>query len=429
MKKTITYIFYCPIKILYILTLFLSFALTNSCSKPDNSANTRLPPVTVYDAQVTILGAENKQVIKGFGCATVFNPPGTSALTSAEFDRLFGKENGQAGLNFLRIRVAAVDAWRNTELTYAKEVIKRGGKIMACPWSPPAKFKTNNSLIGGKLIPDSAAAYAKYLNDFALFMEANGAPLYAISVQNEPDWDPSYESCVWTAIEMKDFLKNHGAQISATRLMAADLVNNNQTYINTILADDAALANLDIFSTHIYGGGIVDNPSARSQGKEVWMTEHLDTSTNYVANLNTAAEIHNCLTNANFNAYFMWYGKRFYGAIGQDGLVTKRGYFVSQFSRFIHEGAIRPGTITNSKSEVLVSAYKNGTNKVVVVVNTGTGEINQKVIFKDLVPGKFTPYITSQSKNAEQAIQISSATDNSFTYSIPPLSVVTFVEQ
>ena len=329
--------------------------------------------------------------------------PEQRALTSAEFDRLFGKGNGQVGFTYLRIRVAADDAWRNTELNYAKEVIKRGGKIIACPWSPPAKFKTNNSLIGGKLIPDSAAAYAKYLNDFALYMEANGAPLYAISVQNEPDWDPSYESCVWTANEMRDFLKNHGAQISATRLMAADLVNNNQTYINTIMADDAAIANLDIFSTHIYGGGIVDNPTARTKGKEVWMTEHLDTSTNHVANLNTAAEIHNCLTTANFNAYFMWYGKRFYSAIGQDGIVTKRGYFVSQFSRFIQEGAIRLGTITNSRSEVLVSAYKNGTKKVIVVVNTGTGEINQKVIFKDVVPGKFTPYITSQSKNAEQA--------------------------
>ena len=409
--------------------LLLVFALSNSCSKPDNSGGTTPPPVIVYDAQVTILGAENNQVIKGFGCATVFNPPGTNALTSEEFDRLFGKENGQVGLTYLRIRVAADDAWRNTELNYAKEVIKRGGKIIACPWSPPAKFKTNNSLIGGKLIPDSAAAYAKYLNDFALYMEANGAPLYAISVQNEPDWDPSYESCVWTGNEMRDFLKNHGAQISATRLMAADLVNNNQTYINTIMADDAAIANLDIFSTHIYGGGIVDNPIARSKGKEVWMTEHLDTSTNHVANLNTAAEIHNCLTTANFNAYFMWYGKRFYSAIGQDGIVTKRGYFVSQFSRFIREGAIRLGTITNSRSEVLVSAYKNGTKKVIVVVNTGTGEINQKVIFKDAIPGKFTPYITSQNKNAEQASQIASATDNSFTYSIPPLSVVTFVEQ
>jgi glucuronoarabinoxylan endo-1,4-beta-xylanase len=383
----------------------------------------------VYDAQVTILAAENNQVIRGFGCATVFNPPGTSALTTAEFERLFGKGNGQVGLTYLRIRVAADDAWRNTELNYAKEVIKIGGRIIACPWSPPAKFKTNNNLIGGKLITDSSAAYAKYLNDFAVYMETNGAPLYAISVQNEPDWDPSYEGCVWTGADMRDFLKNHGSKITATRLMSADLVNNNQAYVNTIMSDDGAMANLDIFSTHIYGGGIIDNPTMRAKGKEVWMTEHLDTATNHVANLNTAAEIHNCLTKANFSAYIMWYGKRFYGALGQDGIVTKRGYFVSQFARFIQEGATRLGTITNSRSEVLVSAYKNGSKKVVVVVNTGTGQINQKVIIKDATAGTFIPYITSQSKNAEQATQITTSSDNSFTYVIPPLSVVTFVEQ
>ena len=72
-------------------------------------------------------------------------------------------------------------------------------------------MKTNNNIIKGKLIADSAAAYAKYLNDFAIYMAANGAPLYSVSVQNEPDWEPDYEGCVWTATEMRDFLKNQGA--------------------------------------------------------------------------------------------------------------------------------------------------------------------------------------------------------------------------
>ena len=68
-------------------------------------------------------------------------------------------------------------------------------------------MKTNNSLIVGSLKTDSAAAYATYLNDFANYMSANGAPLYAISVQNEPDISVTYESCDWTADAMKNFLK------------------------------------------------------------------------------------------------------------------------------------------------------------------------------------------------------------------------------
>ncbi len=89
MKKISLHIFYRPVKFVYLTALLFVFTLINACSKPDSSGGTTPPPVIVYDAQVTVLGAENNQVIRGFGCATVFNPPGTKALTSAEFDRLF----------------------------------------------------------------------------------------------------------------------------------------------------------------------------------------------------------------------------------------------------------------------------------------------------------------------------------------------------
>jgi glucuronoarabinoxylan endo-1,4-beta-xylanase len=402
------------------------FLLLFSCKK-DKNKNTVDNTATV-EASITISGNDNKQVIQGFGCATVFAPPNTSALTSEEFDRLFGSANGQVGLNTLRIRIATDDAWRATELGHAMAAIQRGAKVFASPWSPPANMKTNNSLIKGKLIPDSAAAYAKYLNDFALYMANNAAPLYAVSVQNEPDWEPGYEGCVWTATEMRDFLKNHGAAITATRLIAPELVNNNQTYVNTILSDDAAVANLDILGTHLYGGGIVENALATAKGKEVWMTEHLDTSTTYTANLNTAIEIHDCFTKANFNAYIWWYGKRFYGLIGQDGMVTKRGYIVSLFARFIKQGAIRLGTSSNTRTDVLISAYKNGAKKVVVAINWGVYNVKQKINFQNASAVTVVPYVTTSLKNAEQGAAVT-LTNNGFEYTLPPGSIVTFVEQ
>ena len=410
---------------MFIQLILLFFII--SCSKKSDDNNTG-GNTTIISAEVTILANETNQVIQGFGCATVFAPPNTSALTNEEFDRLFGSVNGQVGLNFLRIRIASDDAWRATELNHAKAAIQRGAKVFASPWSPPARMKTNNNIIGGKLIPDSASAYAKYLNDFAVYMASNGAPLYAVSVQNEPDWEPNYEGCVWTAAEMRDFLKNQGSVITATRLMAPELVNNNQTYVNTILSDDAAAANLDILGTHLYGGGIVENQLAKTKNKEVWMTEHLDTNTTYTANLNTAVEIHDCFTKANFSAYIWWYGKRFYGLIGQDGAVTKRGYILSQFARFIKEGAIRLGSTANSRSEVLISAYKNGTKKVIVAINTGSADVKQKISFQGASATSVIPYLTTLSKNAEQGTAIT-LSDNSFVYTIPSGSVVTFVEQ
>ncbi len=412
-----------------ILAASLFFSFLISCGK-DKTSGGGITPVPTVDAAITINTTDNKQVIQGFGCATVFNPPNTSALTTEEFDRLFGSASGQIGLNILRIRIASDDAWRATELNYAKLAIQRGAKVFASPWSPPANMKTNNSLIGtgGKLKADSAAAYAKYLNNFALYMAANGVPLEAVSVQNEPDWEPSYEGCRWTAEEMRDFLKNYGATITATKLMAPELVNNNQTYVNTILNDAGAAANLDILGTHLYGGGMVENTTAKALGKQVWMTEHLDTLTSYSANINTAIEIHECFTTANFNAYIWWYGKRFYGPIGQDGQVTKRGFIMSHFARFIKPGAVRLGTGANSRTDVLVSAYRNGTKKVLVVINWGSNDVKQKITFQGAGATAFVPYVTTASKDVVQAAAVN-VTNNILEFTLPTKSIITFVEQ
>lgn len=410
--------------VIFLLSVF-AIGFT-SCKKSSTESSPADSPI--IPAEVIILAAQNNQTIQGFGCATVFTPPNTTQYTSDEFDRLFGTGNGKVGLSLLRIRVASDEAWRAVELNHAKWAKQNGALIFATPWSPPASMKTNSSIIGGSLKPDSSAAYAKYLNDFANYMAANGAPLYAVSVQNEPDWNPSYEGCQWTATEMTNFLKNHGQLITATKLMAPELVNNNQTYINTILGDNAAVANVDILGAHIYGGGIVENNTAKSLNKEVWMTEHLDTNYNFTASINTAVEIHNCLTTANFSAYVWWYGKRFYGPIGQDGLVTKRGFIMSHFARFIKPGSIRIGNGINSSTDVLISAYKNGTKKIIVAINKGIYNVNQKITVQDAAITNVVPYTTTELKNVEAGAAIT-AISNSFSFTLPANSITTFIEQ
>ena len=414
-----------------------STILMASCSKSTNSGGGgtggggtggggTTPPL---NAEITIMANDAKQTIQGFGCATVFNPPNTNPLTNEEIGRLFGSGDNQVGLNILRIRVATDASWRSTELNYAKQAKLNGAIIMASPWSPPANMKTNNSLIGGSLKTDSSEAYARYLNNFADYMATNGAPLHAISVQNEPDISVTYESCDWTADQMRVFIKDYGNLVTSTQLMAPESFNNNQTFTNAILNDAGAAANLDIVGGHIYGSGVVENTVAKNLGKEVWMTEHLDENTNYSDNLNTAIEIHNCLTVANFNAYIWWYGKRFYGPIGQDGLITKRGYVMSQYARFIKAGAVRAGTGTNSTSDVLVSAYKNSNGKkVIVAINKGTSNVNQKITISDATLSSVVPYTTSLTQNAERGSSVA-ATNNSFTYLLPLQSITTFVEQ
>jgi glucosylceramidase len=61
-------------------------------------------------------------------------------------------------------------------------------KIIATPWSPPAWMKTSQSLIGGRLIDDPRIydAYARYFVQFIQAYQRAGVPVYAVTLQNEP---------------------------------------------------------------------------------------------------------------------------------------------------------------------------------------------------------------------------------------------------
>jgi glucuronoarabinoxylan endo-1,4-beta-xylanase len=366
------------------------------------------------------------QKIRGFGGATVFQPPGLPAsLSDSEMDTLFGNGPGQIGFTILRIRVAPDDAWRAIELSHAQRARARGAIVMASPWSPPASMKSNNSLIDGFLNPSSYTAYATYLNDFAKSMAANGAPLFAVSVQNEPDIDVDYESCVWSPQQMLDFVRNHAGAITATRLVAPESFQFRKNISDPILNDAVANENFEIVGGHIYGGGLADYPLARAKDKEAWMTEHLVLETDWTSVLATGREIHECLATANFNAYIWWYLRRYYGPLGEDGVVTKRGHVMSQFAKFIRPGFVRVGATGNPTTGVYVSAYRKD-KLVIVAINQGASPVDQIFSVSGASVASVTPWRTSSTLDMAQQPSIAVAA-NSFTATLPASSITTFV--
>ncbi|NNE29498.1 MAG: glycoside hydrolase family 30 protein [Saprospiraceae bacterium] len=93
-----------------------------------------------------------------------------------------------------------------------KAIAAAGGELMlyASPWSPPAFMKDNkNMLRGGKLLPDFYDSWALYYTKFIKAYEAEGMPIWGITIQNEPMAVQRWESCIYTAEEERDFLKNH----------------------------------------------------------------------------------------------------------------------------------------------------------------------------------------------------------------------------
>lgn len=87
-----------------------------------------------------------------------------------------------------------------------------GGKLtlFASPWSPPAFMKTNNDMLhGGKLKPEYYQSWANYYIKFINAYEAEGIPVWGISIQNEPMATQRWESCIYTGEEERDLLKNN----------------------------------------------------------------------------------------------------------------------------------------------------------------------------------------------------------------------------
>lgn len=366
------------------------------------------------------------QFIRGFGAANIL--PWRPDMTEEEVYKGFGTDDGQIGFSILRLRVPSDlnESSMSMQVPTAKLAQSLGAIVIASPWSPPADMKTNNNTIGGELRESYYDDFATHLKEFADYMEDNGAPLYAISVQNEPDIEVSYESCDWNPEQMVKFIAENGKDIGIP-IIAPESFQFRRPISDAILNDSVACANVSIIGGHIYGGGLSEYPLVHEKGKELWMTEHLDTDTSWAAVLATGIEIHSCMV-ANMNAYIWWYIVRFYGPILENGEVSKRGYVMSQFSRFVRPGYSRIYCNPFPQRNLSLTAYKDSSSSkvVIVAINNSTSNLTQSFTLQNADAEKFTSYVTTETKNCVQESDIS-VNGGNFTITLEPSSITTFV--
>lgn len=82
-------------------------------------------------------------------------------------------------------------------------------KLMLSPWSPPVFMKTNGSRkFGGRLKPEYRAFWADYLCRYILEFQKRGYEVQRISLQNEPKAVQTWDSCLYTAQEEQEFLRD-----------------------------------------------------------------------------------------------------------------------------------------------------------------------------------------------------------------------------
>ncbi|MBT8258189.1 MAG: glycoside hydrolase family 30 protein [Flavobacteriaceae bacterium] len=111
------------------------------------------------------------------------------------------------------LKTFSIDHDRKYRLPMIKRAIaEAGGKMLfyMSPWSPPAFMKGKKDMLGGgKLLPEYNEAWALYYAKTIKAYEKEDIPVWGITIQNEPMATQRWESCIYTAEEERDFLKNH----------------------------------------------------------------------------------------------------------------------------------------------------------------------------------------------------------------------------
>ncbi len=448
---------------------------------------------TAPSGMVTVDYGTADQIIRGFGGSTAW----LGQLTTPQANELFSQTSG-LGLSILRVRIDPTGSASSTPYAWATsnwaqeaangtEAVAANPRaiVFATPWTPPASLKTSSStepfssscspaagFCGGYLPSSNYAAYASYLEDFVTyFNNTSNANLYAISMQNEPDANVTYESCFWapqsgtgstgTALgaQMDAWIAGDASTLT-TNLIMPESEDFNTDYSSDALSDPNAVNLISIIGGHLYGYGEVPfyYTQAEDAGKDVWMTEHyLNPSGGFGAAptitdaLAAAEEVHNSMVTGQYNAYVWWWiwnddcdGVN-YGLIndgtGESGNAcgtsaqpapTYYGYAIGQFSKFIQPGYYRYNATPTPSSGVYISAYSGTdsggtTHYVIVAINATTSPVSQPFTIDNATVTSMTPWQTTSSAGLAQQSAVT-VSDGTFTYTLPAQSITTFVQ-
>ena len=88
------------------------------------------------------------------------------------------------------------------------------------------------------------------------------------------------------------------------------------------------------------------------------------------------------------------------GWIDDNGGVTKRGYVMSQYARFVRPGYVRINATAMPQRDVFVTAYQGGSTAVIVALNHSGSALVQPFYVQSGALASVVPYVTSDTKTA-----------------------------
>ena len=278
--------------------------------------------------------------------------------------------------------------------------------LMVSPWSPPPFMKTNGEKNnGGKLKPEYRALWAKYMCRFILEYRKQGIDFAMLSLQNEPKAVQIWDSCIWTAEEEREFLREYllpemrKQGLSDMEVLIWD--HNKERALErtqTILCDDEMRQAVAGTAVHWYSGTHFEQlamlrqlyPEKRIVFNEGCVEYRIFDKGNYLRSARMyAREIIGNL-NGGADAFIHWSlvfnpeggpnhvsnfceGVVFCDAKNQKITYTLPYYYIGHFSRYIQPGAVRIG-FSRFTEDLDVTAFQNPNGERVVVLLNKTDE-------------------------------------------------------
>ncbi|CAL6018672.1 6-beta-glucosidase [Hexamita inflata] len=273
------------------------------------------------------------QTIDGFGAsitdgsAWLFSEKLTDQQLNDTFDMLFSREKGIA-LSFLRQPIGSsdlstkffsyddlcnqttvscttpegVDDKELKRFTIAHDrqyiipMVKKAMslnpdiKVMMTPWSPPGWMKSNRNMAGFDnvnknetiLLPEYYDAHANYLRKTIEAYQAEGIPIYAVTMQNEPMWpEGSYGGMHVDSKDQALYIKKFlyptlvKFNLTATKIMVNDYNWDFAWYTEDVYADKETYNVVAGTSWHHYSGvpTAMSDIKTKYPDKDNWVTE------------------------------------------------------------------------------------------------------------------------------------------------------------
>ena len=266
---------------------------------------------------VSIDDTRRYQTMAGFGAsitdasAWLIRHRLNEAQRRALLEELFGRGEGGIGFDLTRVTIGASDFSRqhytfndrppgDSDLPLAHfsieahraevlPVVRQARAInphlsvMASPWSAPAWMKDNDRLIQGRLRPDRYDAFARYLVRTVEAYRDEGVPLFALTVQNEPQFEPpDYPGMRLDAPARAELIGRHLGPLLQARGLPTQIIEWDHNWDQpqeplAVLADAQARRHISGVGWHCYASEtLLPNQSVVREAhpdKDVWFTE------------------------------------------------------------------------------------------------------------------------------------------------------------